>query len=207
MRKTIKNKILISLLAMSSVNLFTSAEVFAVDVTVDDNKVTSHGYEYIERNADFNGYKYTKDTKDNYNNNNITVSNSTLGNFYGILLQDQDFGGPHYSLTNNKIAINSSTINGNITGIKAGSFKLSATGLTLSLKDTTIYGNVVGADLKSSIGSPAPIHAGNIKIAIEGSSTITGDIILVARSINPDIGTCSMETRSKKRPCQYRNLP
>ena len=180
MRKTIKNKILISLLAMSSVNLFTSAEVFAVDVTVDDNKVTSHGYEYIERNADFNGYKYTKDTKDNYNNNNITVSNSTLGNFYGISLPDNENERTR-SLTNNNITINGSTINGNITGIKAASHNLSATGLTLTLKDTTVDGReVVGADLSSYAGT---ISVNNIKIVLEGKTNINNaDIILFRRS-------------------------
>ena len=180
MRKTIKNKILISILAMSSVNLFTSAEVFAVDVTVNDNKVTSHGYEYIERNADFNGYKYTKDTKDNYNNNNITVSNSTLGNFYGISLPDNENERTR-SLTNNNITINGSTINGNITGIKAASHNLSATGLTLTLKDTTVDGReVVGADLSSYAGT---ISVNNIKIVLEGKTNINNaDIILFRRS-------------------------
>lgn len=92
MRKTIKNKILISILAMSSVNLFASAEVFAVDVTVDYNKVTSHNNETIATDADFYGYDYTNKT---YINNNITVSNSTLGNFYGIFLPDRIFQTHH----------------------------------------------------------------------------------------------------------------
>ena len=186
MRKTIKNKILISILAMSSVNLFASAEVFAVDVTVDDNKVTSHGYEYIERNADFNGYKYTKDTKDNYNNNNITVSNSTLGNFYGISLPEPSGGVRSYSLTNNNITINGSTINGYIIGNKAACNTTSATFLTLTLKDTTVNGedvdgrDVVGADL-SSYGYDITVN--NIKIVLEGNTKINNaDVILFRRS-------------------------
>ena len=197
MRKTIKNKILISLLAMSSVNLFTSAEVFAVDVTVDDNKVTSHGYEYIERNADFNGYKYTKDTKDNYNNNNITVSNSTLGNFYGISLPDNENERTR-SLTNNNITINGSTIKGNITGIKAASHNLSATGLTLTLKDTTVDGReVVGADLSSYGGK---ITVDNIKIVLEGNTNINNaDVILFRRSTwaiySVDMSNCEIILR------------
>ena len=183
MRKTIKNKILISILAMSSVNLFASAEVFAVDVTVDDNKVTSHGYEYIERNADFNGYKYTKD---NYNNNNITVSNSTLGNFYGISLPEPSGGVRSYSLTNNNITINGSTINGYIIGNKAACNTTSATFLTLTLKDTTVNGedvdgrDVVGADL-SSYGYDITVN--NIKIVLEGNTKINNaDVILFRRS-------------------------
>lgn len=153
MRKTIKNKILISILAMSSINLFASAEVFAVDVTVDDNKVTSHNNQSI---SDFNGYNFIND---NYNYNNITVSNSTLGNFYGIFLPDRIFSDPPYNLTNNNITINGSIINGNIIGNKAASSSPSATNLTLTLKDTTVDSEdvdgveVVGADLSSYAGN------------------------------------------------------
>ena len=177
MRKTIKHKILISILAMSSVNLFASAEVFAVDVTVDYNKVTSHNNETIKTGVDFNGYEYTKDK---YNNNNITISNSTLGNFYGISLPDNENERTR-SLTNNNITINGSTINGNITGIKAATHNLSATGLTLTLKeDTTVNGEVVGADL-SSYGNDITVN--NIKIVLECNTKINNaDVILFRRS-------------------------
>ena len=177
MRKTIKHKILISILAMSSVNLFASAEVFAVDVTVDYNKVTSHNNETIKTGVDFNGYEYTKDK---YNNNNITISNSTLGNFYGISLPDNENERTR-SLTNNNITINGSTIIGNITGIKAATHNLSATGLTLTLKeDTTVNGEVVGADL-SSYGNDITVN--NIKIVLEGNTKINNaDVILFRRS-------------------------
>ena len=177
MRKTIKHKILISILAMSSVNLFASAEVFAVDVTVDYNKVTSHNNETIKTGVDFNGYEYTKDK---YNNNNITISNSTLENFYGISLPDNENERTR-SLTNNNITINGSTINGNITGIKAATHNLSATGLTLTLKeDTTVNGEVVGADL-SSYGNDITVN--NIKIVLEGNTKINNaDVILFRRS-------------------------
>ena len=114
MRKTIKNKILISILAMSSINLFASADAFAVDVTVDNNIVTSHNNKTIATDADFDGYDdYTNKT---YINNNITVSNSTLKNFYGIRLPGRNYDDQPYSLINNKITINSSTITGNIIG-------------------------------------------------------------------------------------------
>lgn len=178
MRKTIKNKILISILAMSSVNLFASAEVFAVDVTVDYNKVTSHNNETIATDADFYGYKYTND---NYSNNNITVSNSTLKNFYGISLPDRHYDDQPYSLINNKITINSSTITGNITGNKAASSFPSATNLTLTLKDTTVDGReVVGADLSSYGGN---ITVNNIKIVLEGNTKINNaNVILFKRS-------------------------
>ena len=184
MRKTIKNKILISILAMSSVNLFASAEVFAVDVTVDYNEVTSHNNETIATDTDFNGYKYTKD---NYNYNNITVSNSTLGNFYGISLLDRIFSDPPYNLTNNNITINGSIINGNIIGNKAASSSPSASNLTLTLKDTTVDGEkvdgrevVVGADLSSYAGN---ITVNNIKIVLEGNTKINNaDVILFRRS-------------------------
>lgn len=73
MRKTIKNKILISILAMSSVNLFASAEVFAVDVTVDYNKVTSHNDKPIPTGDGFNGFTCSNA----YSNNKITISNTT----------------------------------------------------------------------------------------------------------------------------------
>ena len=183
MRKTIKNKILISILAMSSINLFASAEVFAVDVTVDDNKVTSHNNQSI---SDFNGYNFIND---NYNYNNITVSNSTLGNFYGINLPD-NAGEPTRSLTNNNITINGSTINGNITGIKAATYNLSATGLTLTLKDTTVNsevvddedvnrGKVVGADLSSYSKA---ITVNNIKIVLEGNTNINNADVILFRS-------------------------
>lgn len=119
MRKTIKNKILISILAMSSVNLFASADAFAVDVTVDNNIVISHNNKTIATDADFNGYDdYTNKT---YINNNITVSNSTLKNFYGISLPGRNFLDQPYNLTNNNITINGSIINGNIIGNKAAS--------------------------------------------------------------------------------------
>ena len=180
MRKTIKNKILISILAMSSVNLFASADAFAVDVTVDNNIVTSHNNKTIATDADFNGYDdYTNKT---YINNNITVSNSTLKNFYGISLPDRNFLDQPYNLTNNNITINGSIINGNIIGNKAASRLPSASNLTLTLKDTTVDGReVVGADLSSYGGS---ITVDNIKIVLEGNTKINNaDVILFRRSI------------------------
>ena len=184
MRKTIKNKILISILAMSSVNLFASADAFAVDVAVDNNIVTSHNNKTIATDADFNGYDdYTNKT---YINNNITVSNSTLGNFYGISLPEPSGGVTSYSLTNNNITINGSTINGYIIGNKAACNTTSATFLTLTLKDTTVNGedvdgrDVVGADL-SSYGYDITVN--NIKIVLEGNTKINNaDVILFRRS-------------------------
>ena len=180
MRKTIKNKILISILAMSSINLFASAEVFAVDVTVDDNKVTSHNNQSI---SDFNGYNFIND---NYSNNNIVVSNSTLGNFYGISLPGRDFLAPPYNLTNNNITINGSIIKGNIIGNIAASSLPTASNLTLTLKDTTVDSEdvdgveVVGADLSSYGGN---ITVNNIKIVLEGNTKINNaDVILFRRS-------------------------
>ena len=179
MRKTIKNKILISILAMSSVNLFASADAFAVDVTVDNNIVTSHNNKTIATNADFNGYDdYTNKT---YINNNITVSNSTLKNFYGIDLPNRESVDPSYILTKNNITINSSTITGNIIGNKAASSSPYATNLTLTLKGTTtVNGDVVGADLSSYAGK---ITVDNIKIVLEGNTNINNaDVILFRRS-------------------------
>ena len=182
MRKTIKNKILISILAMSSINLFASAEVFAVDVTVDDNKVTSHNNQSI---SDFNGYNFIND---NYSYNNIVVSNSTLGNFYGIRLPGRNFSDPPYNLTNNNITINGSIINGNIIGNKAASSSPSATNLTLTLKDTTVDSKnvvkeVVGADLSSYSNDINDIMVNNIKIVLEGNTKINNaDVILFRRS-------------------------
>ena len=179
MRKTIKNKILISILAMSSVNLFASADAFAVDVTVDNNIVTSHNNKTIATDADFNGYDdYTNKT---YINNNITVSNSTLKNFYGISLPDRNFLDKPYNLTNNNITINGSIINGNIIGNKAASRSPSASNLTLTLKDTTVDGReVVGADL-SSYGRNITVD--NIKIVLEGNTKINNaNVILFKRS-------------------------
>ena len=175
MRKTIKNKILISILAMSSINLFASAEVFAVYVTVDDNKVTSHNNQSI---SDFNGYNFIND---NSIDNNIVVSNSTLGNFYGISLPGRIFSAPPYNLTNNNITINGSIINGNIIGNIAASSSPSATHSTLTLKDTTVYGKeVVGVDLSSYGGN---IKVNNIKIVLEGNTKINNaDVILFRRS-------------------------
>ena len=182
MRKTIKNKILISILAMSSINLFASAEVFAVDVTVDDNKVTSHNNQSI---SDFNGYNFIND---NYSYNNIVVSNSTLGNFYGIKLPGRDFSDPPYNLTNNNITINGSIITGNIIGNIAASSSPSATNLTLTLKDTTVDSKnvvkeVVGADLSSYSNDINDIMVNNIKIVLEGNTKINNaDVILFRRS-------------------------
>ena len=182
MRKTIKNKILISILAMSSINLFASAEVFAVDVTVDDNKVTSHNNQSI---SDFNGYNFIND---NYSYNNIVVSNSTLGNFYGIKLPGRDFFHPPYNLTHNNITINGSIITGNIIGNIAASSSPSATNLTLTLKDTTVDSKnvvkeVVGADLSSYSNDINDIMVNNIKIVLEGNTKINNaDVILFRRS-------------------------
>ncbi len=182
MRKTIKNKILISILAMSSINLFASAEVFAVDVTVDDNKVTSHNNQSI---SDFNGYNFIND---NYSYNNIVVSNSTLGNFYGIKLPARRFSDPPYNLTNNNITINGSIITGNIIGNIAASSSPSATNLTLTLKDTTVDSKnvvkeVVGADLSSYSNDINDIMVNNIKIVLEGNTKINNaDVILFRRS-------------------------
>ena len=180
MRKTIKNKILISILAMSSVNLFASADAFAVHVTVDNNIVTSHNNQSI---SDFDGYNFIND---NSSNNNIVVSNSTLGNFYGIRLSDRESGDRPYSLTKNNITINSSTITGNIIGNKAASSLPSATYSTLTLKDTTVDSEdvdgveVVGADLSSYGGN---ITVNNIKIVLEGNTKINNaDVILFRRS-------------------------
>ena len=197
MRKTIKNKILISILAMSSVNLFASAEVFAVDVTVDDNKVTSHNNQSI---SDFNGYNFIND---NSSNNNITVSNSTLKNFYGISLPGRYFLDPPYNLTNNNITINGSIINGNIIGNIAASSSPSATNLTLTLKDTTVDsedvdgGEVVGADLSSYSYA---ITVNNIKIVLEGNTNINNaDVILFRRSTwaiySVDMSNCEIILR------------
>ena len=184
MRKTIKNKILISILAMSSINLFASADAFAVDVTVDNNIVTSHNNKTIATDADFDGYDdYTNKT---YINNNITVSNSTLKNFYGIRLPGRNYDDQPYSLINNKITINSSTITGNIIGNIAASSSPSAANLTLTLKDTTVDSEdvdgveVVGADLSSYGGD---ITVDNIKIVLEGNTKINNaDVILFRRS-------------------------
>ena len=180
MRKTIKNKLLISILAINAVNLFASADAFAVDVTVDNNIVTSHNNQSI---SDFDGYNFIND---NSSNNNITVSNSTLGNFYGISLPGRDFSDPPYNLTNNNITINGSIINGNIIGNKAASSWPSASNLTLTLKDTTVDSEdvdgveVVGADLSSYGGT---ISVNNIKIVLEGNTKINNaDVILFRRS-------------------------
>lgn len=174
MRKTIKNKILISILAMSSINLFASAEVFAVDVTVDDNKVTSHNDKPIPTGDDFNGFTCSNA----YSNNKITISNTTLKNFTGIGAGDPP---SPTELTNNNITINNSTINGNITGNSVRCTSPSATNLTLTLKGTTtVNGDVVGADLSSYAGN---ITVNNIKIVLEGNTKINNaDVILFRRS-------------------------
>ena len=196
MRKTIKNKILISILAMSSINLFASADAFAVDVTVDNNIVTSHNNKTIATDADFDGYDdYTNKT---YINNNITVSNSTLKNFYGIRLPGRNYDDQPYILINNKITINSSTITGNIIGNIAASSSPSATNLTLTLKDTTVDGReVVGADLSSYGGD---ITVNNIKIVLEGNTKINNaDVILFRRSTwaiySVDMSNCKIILR------------
>ena len=172
MRKTIKNKILISILAMSSVNLFASAEVFAVDVTVDYNKVTSHNNETIATDADFNGYTYSNA----YSNNKITISNTTLNNFTGIDAGDPD---SFTELTNNTITLTNSNIKGKVIGVSERCRSPLAKNISIRVVDTNIDGGITGADLSSYGGS---ISAENIKISLEGNSKITGDIILVTRS-------------------------
>lgn len=175
MRKTIKNKILISILAMSSVNLFASAEVFAVDVTVDYNKVTSHNDKPIPTGDGFNGYTYSNA----YSNNKITISNTTLNNFTGIGAGDPD---PSTELTNNTITLTNSNIKGKVIGVTERCRLPKAQNISIRIVDTNIDGGITGVDLSSYGGS---ISAENIKISLEGNSKITGDIILVTRSTHP----------------------
>ena len=172
MRKTIKNKILISILAMSSVNLFASTDVFAVDVTVDYNKVTSHNDKTIKTGVDFNGYTYSNA----YSNNKITISNTTLNNFTGIGAGDP---APSTELTNNTITLTNSNIKGKVIGVTERCTLPKAQNISIRVVDTNIDGGITGADLSSYGGS---ISAENIKISLEGNSIITGDIILVTRS-------------------------
>ena len=175
MRKTIKNKILISILAMSSVNLFASAEVFAVDVTVDYNKVTSHNDKPIPTGDGFNGYTYSNA----YSNNKITISNTTLNNFTGIGAGDPD---PSTELTNNTITLTNSNIKGKVIGVTERCILPKAQNISIRIVDTNIDGGITGVDLSSYGGL---ISAENIKISLEGNSKITGDIILVTRSTHP----------------------
>ena len=172
MRKTIKNKFLISILAMSSVNLFASTDVFAVDVTVDYNKVTSHNDETIKTGVGFNGYTYSNA----YSNNKITISNTTLNNFTGIGAGDP---APSTKLTNNTITLTNSNIKGKVIGVSERCSLPLAKNISIKVVDTNIDDGITGADLSSYGGS---ISAENIKISLEGNSKITGDIILVTRS-------------------------
>ena len=172
MRKTIKNKLLISILAINAVNLFASADAFAVDVTVDNNFVTSHNDDPIATNVDFNGYTYSNA----YSNNKITISNTTLNNFTGIGAGDPD---PSTELTNNTITLTNSNIKGKVIGLTERCRSPLAKNISIKVVDTNIDGGITGADLSSYGGS---ISAENIKISLEGNSIITGDIILVTRS-------------------------
>ena len=172
MRKTIKNKLLISILAINAVNLFASADAFAVDVTVDYNKVTSHNDETIKTGVHFNGYTYSNA----YSNNKITISNTTLNNFTGIGAGDPD---PSTELTNNTITLTNSNIKGKVIGVSERCRSPLAKNISIRVVDTNIDGGITGADLSSYGGS---ISAENIKISLEGNSQIKGDIILVTRS-------------------------
>ena len=174
MRKTIKNKLLISILAINAVNLFASADAFAVDVTVDNNFVTSHNDDPIATNADFNGYTYSNA----YSNNEITISGTTLNNFNGINAGDPL---PSAELTNNTITLTNSNIKGKVIGVSERCRSPLAKNISIRVVDTNIDGGITGADL-SSYGES--ISAENIKISLEGNSIITGDIILVTRSIH-----------------------
>ena len=160
---------------MSSVNLFASAEVFAVDVTVDYNKVTSHNDKPIPTGDGFNGYTYSNA----YSNNKITISNTTLNNFTGIGAGDPD---PSTELTNNTITLTNSNIKGKVIGVTERCILPKAQNISIRIVDTNIDGGITGVDLSSYGGL---ISAENIKISLEGNSKITGDIILVTRSTHP----------------------
>ena len=172
MRKIIKNKLLISILAINAVNLFASADAFAVDVTVDNNFVTSHNDDPIATNVDFNGYTYSNA----YSNNKITISNTTLNNFTGIGAGDPDAS---TELTNNTITLTNSNIKCKVIGVTERCALPKAQNISIRVVDTNIDGGITGVDLSSYGG---PISAENIKISLEGNSKITGDIILVTRS-------------------------
>lgn len=143
MLKTIKNKFLISILAMNTVNLFVSADVFAIDVFVNNNVVKWNDEEAtLPETTDFQGQTYTGTTI----GNNINVSNSTLNSFSGAHF---DINGSR-TISNYSITLQNSEVKSNVIGINYagyGSIINSINDISVKIIDTNVGGNIIGTNI------------------------------------------------------------
>lgn len=180
MRKTIKNKILISILAMSSVNLFASADVFAIDVFVNNNVVKWNDEEAtLPETTDFQGQTYTGTTI----GNNINVSNSTLNSFSGAHF---DISGSR-TISNYSITLQNSEVKSNVIGINYaghGSIINSINDISVKIIDTNVGGNIIGTNITQYARFYNTNY--NFTVSLEGSdelgTSVNGDVIALQRN-------------------------
>ncbi len=179
MRKSLSYQILTAVFTACTLGLYASNPASAEVVTIDNNVVTSHGNKIIASNADFNDPDYN--IHYNYNNNKITVSDTTLNNFNGINHRvDYDF----IKLSNNNISFKNSTINGKLTGVILGCGRPEVQTVNIKLIDTIVANGITAADINSYGGAPNPvglITVKDIKLSLEGNSKIDGDVVLFYR--------------------------
>ena len=180
MLKTIKNKFLISILAMNTVNLFVSADVFAIDVFVNNNVVKWNDEEAtLPETNDFQGQTYTGTTI----GNNINVSNSTLNSFSGAHF---DINGSR-TISNYSITLQNSEVKSNVIGINYagyGSIINSINDISVKIIDTNVGGNIIGTNITQYARFYNTNY--NFTVSLEGSdelrTSVNGDVIALQRN-------------------------
>ena len=180
MLKTIKNKFLISILAMNTVNLFVSADVFAIDVFVNNNVVKWNDEEAtLRETTDFQGQTYTGTTI----GNNINVSNSTLNSFSGAHF---DINGSR-TISNYSITLQNSEVKSNVIGINYagyGSIINSINDISVKIIDTNVGGNIIGTNITQYARFYNTNY--NFTVSLEGSdelrTSVNGDVIALQRN-------------------------
>lgn len=180
MLKTIKNKFLISILAMNTVNLFVSADVFAIDVFVNNNVVKWNDEEAtLPETTDFQGQTYTGTTI----GNNINVSNSTLNSFSGAHF---DINGSR-TISNYSITLQNSEVKSNVIGINYagyGSIINSINDISVKIIDTNVGGNIIGTNITQYARFYNTNY--NFTVSLEGSdelrTSVNGDVIALQRN-------------------------
>ena len=180
MLKTIKNKFLISILAMNTVNLFVSADVFAIDVFVNNNVVKWNDEEAtLPETTDFQGQTYTDTTI----GNNINVSNSTLNSFSGAHF---DINGSR-TISNYSITLQNSEVKSNVIGINYagyGSIINSINDISVKIIDTNVGGNIIGTNITQYARFYNTNY--NFTVSLEGSdelrTSVNGDVIALQRN-------------------------
>ena len=165
---------------MSSVNLFASADVFAIDVFVNNNVVKWNDEEAtLPETTDFQGQTYTGTTI----GNNINVSNSTLNSFSGAHF---DISGSR-TISNYSITLQNSEVKSNVIGINYagyGSIINSINDISVKIIDTNVGGNIIGTNITQYARFYNTNY--NFTVSLEGSdelgTSVNGDVIALQRN-------------------------